>query len=385
MRYALLAGTAALGLSLAAHGTGMVKGWTPQPLTLDGAPPQNARLGDSFADMVEGVPVPVNPTEVTEPLDPTDPTAPEPVEDMAEPVEPDPVPMVEPEAEDRPAEVTEMAAAAPSAPVESPEDPVDTTPQPVVTATETGAEAVLPAAEAPPPEEIQPVLAVPVVQPVALTPVAPTMTPGTEGLTAVAPQGSELATPVSRRPGARPADLEIPEDYKPPRAVTRTVTRPKPPKPTQRTTKPKPPPPPATVTTTRPTKPKPTVSVGNSTSSGTRGVATGTRSGTASTAGGAGNTPGSTTRASGAQISRWQRKVLSRVGGAVRRTAGGRGTATLSFRVTPAGRITSVRLIGSLGNARVDGQVVSRARSVSVPPPPPGATTILQIRVQGSG
>jgi protein TonB len=61
-----------------------------------------------------------------------------------------------------------------------------------------------------------------------------------------------------------------------------------------------------------------------------------------------------------------------------------RGTAVVSFRVDAGGRIASVALAASSGDAGLDRAAVRTIRDAGpCPAPPPGAETAFSIRVQG--
>lgn len=357
-----LIGGLALTASIGLHVAGFAIKPSSEVRIEGGAPMQVAMLGNSFADMTEGSVDSVPQEDVTEPVEQVDQTDPveqtdqiEPTKQInaAQPVEeppvaapartddlqpatpPDPSPAVA-----RPdlAQTVRPVLAAPAI-VESRtnpvvaliEEPVATARRPVVRP---------PVTSAPPPPVVtatQPPV------PALITP--PTQTEpakAAEVLTALAP-----ATPRETLRAETPIErLEAQPD------TVRPVARP------QKPAKPKPSPAPATR------------KGGDQTAK--KGQADGNDAGKAATSS---NQRSVTSGAAGnAAVSNYPGLVMSKIRRVRKERAGAKGKATVGFKISASGAVTSVRILRSSGSAKIDRIAVRHVQRASpFPAPPKGA------------
>ncbi len=324
----VFAASTALVMSMGLHLGGFMAVPEPRVMIQGGAPAQLARLGNSFADMAQGVSEPTPPEQIDQPVREDDISKPvrdeeisKPVQDeeISEPVQQEEIakPVVEP-SETPPAEIT----------------PDDVTPPPPIE------QAVIPVAE----NSLNPVISTPV------EPVAPTLEPldPVKLIPAVTPKTVE--TVKAKAPVDPPKKPEPPKKPKKPK-------KPKPKKP-KKVKKPKP---------VKKAKPKPK----GGAESAVRGQADGSANATATRSSKAGNR---SSRAGNAAVSNYPGKVMRKIQRTRKERAPARGKAVVGFRVSPSGAATSVRIVRSSGSPAVDRIALRHVRRASpFPKPPPGA------------
>lgn len=278
-----------------------------------------AALGNSFADMSEGVLSGVETTEMTEP--------PDPIEDRTEVEQPDQETLQAPAPE---------TATTSIQPVDVAPVPPELAVVPRVEVTET-------------PRQSQTLAVLPQVAPEAVQPVQPP----TETLSSDAPENAEVTQ--SARPNMRSRAFE--EEHAPKVQQRQAAEQP------------------------RRIQEAPRRGTG-ATQETRRGIAAGTQTGTRSTA-----SEGRTARGQdggNAAVSNYP-GIVTRCVNRARNVRGmGRGQASVAFRVTGRGGISSISVVRSSGSAAFDRAAAQAiARSGPCPAPPPGAQTSFSIRVVG--
>lgn len=365
----IVGATAAILLSGGAHLVG--SGWfTPNRIELEGGgEPIPARLGNSFADMVAGVPGSERP-DVTDPVE-VEADVQEPTETEAEDPEiPETTPRTDPESavETADAEVADTASpeeadtvapnqAEPTAPNEV--DPADAevadardSEQPLVDA---------PAISATP----STIAAIPA-SPVETTPVEPTTSAATavvetarpETSQAVAETDAQILTPLSSpRPSVRPDGLAPPPP--PPQSVQPQVAAPQP-------------------------QPQPPAVTGGGSTNTTRGSASGTETGAANATAPAPQQP-TPQPGNAAAVANYPGQVMQQISRQGRPRLRHNGPdAVVAFRVASNGELAGVSLARSSGNPELDqaGLAIVQ-RSAPFPPPPSGAQTSFSVAFGG--
>ena len=306
-----------------------------------GAPPAVARLGNSFADMVTGTATPVPAAEATPtPEVNTAPNSQRP--DGAQQTAPFAKPHTSTQAKRttsteaasparQPAskQTLSLAAAAPSPETTQPARAADQPQQPVETPKVTRSE---PRAPTPPTDAVP-----------------------ADIVLAALPQNDTGVT-VSRRPAARPNDLEVPA------------------RPTKPAAKPKDKP-------VRKAQPK-AAPAGNSERTASRGSATGSEAAEAVRA--SKNPTTGSKRSGNAAVSNYPGQVMRRISRVKRPRVGTKGTALVAFSITASGGLGSARVARSSGSAQLDQaalQVVRRA--APFPRPPQGARRSFSVQIKG--
>ncbi len=342
------------GAHLAASGF-----FTPEMVELDGGgEPAPARLGSSFADMVQGMPGIVRP-DVTDPVD-IEEAAQDPVRvletetssdaDTAEVADPDAAELREPDtAEASPPEITEptrfQEMARPAIALEA-----------IPTDIAVGA--------APVPVEASTIAAVPV-QPAPQTAAQP------------APASAPAA--VQRTASTSPADVMVADDEA-------ALTPPSSPRPRARPEglAPPPPPPEPEVAAPRPQpQPQAPAATGSAAANATRGSTTGSEA-TAATATAPAPQP-APQAGNGAALANYPGEVLRRISRAGRPRVRHTGPdVVISFRVSSGGGLTGLSIASSSGNLELDQAGLSIVqRAAPFPAPPPGAQTRFSINFGG--
>ncbi|MEL7152056.1 MAG: TonB family protein [Pseudomonadota bacterium] len=322
-------------LSLALHGLGFGAFYDHEDVSVQGgAPVAEARLGNSFADMVSGVSTPVTPDTADEVTPENTP----PVEAVEAASTAEPVPS---------ATVTASAMA----PAETPTEAVPS-PSPIV---EHGL-VVAPRTEA----------------------VRPTTTPSNK-IAALTPQATPSDSPEPERtetteaeptvPSAepvRPIETEPPETTEQIVGQTPIVVQ----QADANTERPKARPDRRQRAET-PARPAPQ---GSSTQDATRGTSTGSRDATSSSA--SSSNRGASQQGNSAAATNYPGRVWSKLQGGRRSSSAGRGTAVVSFRIAANGGLAGLDIARSSGNARLDQAALRHVRRAApFPPPPPGART----------
>lgn len=97
-------------------------------------------------------------------------------------------------------------------------------------------------------------------------------------------------------------------------------------------------------------------------------------------------TSGKSKAAGNATVSNYPGKVMRKIQRTRQERAGARGTATVAFRITASGGVTSLRIQKSSGSARID-QIALRhiQRAAPFPPPPSGARTSFNLEIVSKG
>ncbi len=342
IRYARSLAIGAVVASGAVHFGAMAVLMRDPPIQIEGGELATAaRLGNSFQDVVNGTPEPVEPTE----------TLAEKVLDQTEVVEPDVLKPSEPVQE--PAKpVTELAELTPQKPVEAvqaqptPLKPTEPAAEPQETVTATA----------------QPVQAVPMDAPLIETlkpdiPLAAAKIVETE--TSVEQPIDDPAPTVSQRPTARPKTVVAKAAKAKPKAQPKPKPKPK--------TQAKPKPTPKPKGTSQPAQAKGKVD-GQKTAKNSEAT---TKKGNASKAGNAAasNYPGKVMR----KLSR-QRRPKSRA----------RGTVRIAFKIASNGGLANIGVARSSGNSELDQAALNLVRRTApFPAPPAGAQRSYAIEIKG--
>ncbi|MBF9052456.1 TonB family protein [Roseobacter sp. HKCCD9010] len=321
----IVGATAAILLSGGAHLVG--SGWfTPNRIELEGGgEPIPARLGNSFADMVAGMPGSERP-DVTDPVEvEADTVAP----NQAEPTAPNEVDPADAEVADardseQPLVDAPAISATPSTIAAIPASPVETAP---VEPTTSAATAVVETAR---PETSQ----------------------------AVAETDAQILTPLSSpRPSVRPDGLAPPPP--PPQSVQPQVAAPQP-------------------------QPQPPAVTGGGSTNTTRGSASGTETGAANATAPAPQQP-TPQPGNAAAVANYPGQVMQQISRQGRPRLRHNGPdAVVAFRVASNGELAGVSLARSSGNPELDqaGLAIVQ-RSAPFPPPPSGAQTSFSVAFGG--
>lgn len=327
----------ALTFSLGAHlaGFGITAGQERTQIQ-GGAPQTVAMLGNSLANMVESV---TEPVESVEPLTPETPVSDTPLRHA-----PQQPALTLPKQAETPA-VPELRRARPdelaALPVSTSQTPLTTLP--VTPMDPEMASATTPAALS----AVEPSQAAPA-KPVE--PVTVTVTPDT--VTARDPV--EVQTP----------DLNTP----------RPKTRPDPQKVEPKRSKPQ---------TTQPKKKTTRTAKVESAQAARKGQADGSKDAKATQSS---KSSGKAQAAGNAAASNYPGKIMRKIQRTRKESAGARGTATVAFRITASGGVSSLRIQKSSGSAKVD-QIALRhiQRAAPFPPPPNGARTTFNLKIVSKG
>ncbi|MBL4916917.1 energy transducer TonB [Szabonella alba] len=320
-RSALVALTA-LGISGALHAAALLR-IAPEQSVLDAggeadAPPL---LGDSFADMAEGMAVPVEPDRAE-----TTPVAPH-------TLTPTPAETQQPVTDTRrTAALPQVAALAPVTPEAMPERPVETV-QPLAVEPLRPAAPAERAEAAPPPE--------------ALRRVDP-------------PPEADMALvdAPSTRPRARPEARPKTRSETSPQRQAETRTEPQP-----------------------QAKPRP-APAGNAQQSARRGSTQGTETGRSQTAAAAQPAPGNGGSARAA--AKYGQDVMRKIARTRKARSAERGRAVVGFVIADSGALGRVAIVQSSGSAKLDAQALDHIRRAApFPPPPAGAPRNLSVEITG--
>lgn len=105
-----------------------------------------------------------------------------------------------------------------------------------------------------------------------------------------------------------------------------------------------------------------------------RGTNEGTREATSNTA--SSNNRSASQQGNSAAVTNYPGQIWSKLQRGRRSSSAGRGTAVVSFRIAPNGRLAAVAIARSSGNARLDRAALTHVRRAApFPAPPPGAKT----------
>lgn len=325
----------ALTFSLGAHlaGFGMTAGQERTQIQ-GGAPQTVAMLGNSLANMVETV---TEPVENVQPLTPETPVSDTPLRHAPQ------QPALAPPKQAETPEVPELRRARPdelsALPVSTSETPL--TALPVTPMEPEMASATTPAALS----AVEPPQAAPTkpVEPVSVTP---------DTVMARDPVEVQTPDPNTLRPKTRPAPQKVEPKRSKPQA-----TQPK--KKTTRTAQIK------------------------SAQASRKGQADGSNDAKAAQSS---KSSGKAQAAGNAAASNYPGKIMRKIQRTRKERAGARGTATVAFRITASGGVSSLRIQKSSGSAKVD-QIALRhiQRAAPFPPPPNGARTTFNLKIVSKG
>ena len=361
---------AALLLAAGAHGVLAVALMPEDQILIEqGSGGADVRLGNSFADFVQGVEQ-VEPTE--ELAEDTPEELPEEQPDtLQDTPEPEPLEPEQPEPVETPPEQTALAQPRPA--------PMPEMQKPEVTAVAPAKAAIL--------APVQAVMA-PDPQALALAPMMPELTelqPDTpseplpvpqeplpevtpETLTASEPETTAVAR--SLRPKTRSARIEAEHKPQPkPKPKPKSKAKPKPkPKPKAKPTKPN--------KKVVPSKPK--KKSGNADQNAAKGDAGGSKTGKSMSQGN-----GKKKQSGNANTSNYEGKLVRCIQRKARVAAGGKRPPRVAITISSGGRVTSASLLSSSGSPRLDREVIKALRRVrACPKPPAGAKLRYSFRVR---
>ena len=342
IRYARSLALGAVVASGAVHFGAMAVVMRDPPIQIEGGEVASAaRLGNSFQDVVNGTPEPVEPKE----------TLAEKVEEKTEAVDPDVLKPTEPDQE-------------PAKPVL---DKVELTPQKPVEALQAQPTVLKPTEPAAKPQETvtataQPVQALPLEAPAVetLTPDVPLAAAEVvESDMAKIQPVDDPAPMVSQRPTARPKTVEAKA------AAAKPKAQPKPKPKAQAQAKPKP-------------KPKPK---GTAQPAQAKGKVDGQKAAKNSEAT---TKKGNASKAGNAAASNYPGKVMRKISRQRRPKGRARGAVRIAFKIGSNGGLSSIGVARSSGNADLDQAALNLVRRTApFPAPPAGAQRSFAIEIKG--